>query len=73
MLTAEAPSEVLSGVEEMRRYLKSRGIGVGATWLYTACQDQQIPAVKVAGQWRITPAKLREALGLPTLQSGGAA
>ncbi|MCJ2105699.1 helix-turn-helix domain-containing protein [Methylobacterium sp. E-041] len=45
--------------------LAGRVLGVGRNTAYKAVRDGSLPALKVAGQFRVPTAKLREMLGLP--------
>ncbi|MGU3537742.1 helix-turn-helix domain-containing protein [Methylobacterium sp. A54F] len=44
--------------------LAGRVLGVGRNTAYKAIRDGSIPAVKVAGQYRVPTARLRQILGL---------
>lgn len=45
--------------------LAGRVLGVGRNTAYKAVRDGSLPAVKIAGQFRVPTAKLRAMLGLP--------
>lgn len=45
--------------------LAGRVLGVGRNTAYKAVRDGSLPAVKIAGQFRVPTAKLRVMLGLP--------
>lgn len=49
--------------------LAGRALGVGRNTAYKAVKDGTLPAVKVAGQFRVPSARLREMLGLPLIAS----
>ncbi len=46
--------------------LAGRMLGISKNTAYRAVRDGSLPAVKVAGQFRVPTAKLREMLGIPS-------
>ena len=45
--------------------LAGRVLGIGRNTAYKAVRDGSLPAIKIAGQFRVPTAKLRTMLGLP--------